>query len=203
MATDDAAVTRAVAADGRARSVWVNAADEPARCDFILPSAMRRGRLVVAVSTGGASPAAARAIREELEGYLTEEHAALVELAAEARETCAAPAVAGSCRLARRARRPAATAHRGPALPSGPRVSGVTARVGMTAPGRVYLVGAGPGDPGLMTVRGLELLRQARVVVYDRLVNPALLDEAPPGALRIFAASARAPTASQAQINAC
>jgi precorrin-2 dehydrogenase / sirohydrochlorin ferrochelatase len=86
VATDDAAVTRAVASDGRARSVWINAADEPARCDFILPSVMRRGRLVVAVSTGGASPAAARAIREELESYLTEEHAALVELAAEARE---------------------------------------------------------------------------------------------------------------------
>jgi uroporphyrinogen III methyltransferase/synthase len=53
--------------------------------------------------------------------------------------------------------------------------------------GRVYLVGAGPGDPGLMTVRGLEALRRADVVVYDRLVNPALLDEAPPGALRLFA----------------
>lgn len=86
VATDDVAVTRAVAADGRACSIWVNAADEPARCDFTLPSVIRRGRLVVAVSTGGASPAAARAIREELEGYLTEKHAALVELAAEARE---------------------------------------------------------------------------------------------------------------------
>ncbi len=53
--------------------------------------------------------------------------------------------------------------------------------------GRVYLVGAGPGDPGLMTVRGLEVLRGADVVVYDRLVNPALLDEAPPAALRLFA----------------
>ena len=86
VATDDPPVTGSVAAEGRERGIWVNAADEPARCDFILPAVIRRGRLVVAVSTGGASPAAARAIREELEGYLTEDHAILVELAADARE---------------------------------------------------------------------------------------------------------------------
>ncbi|HEY7041749.1 MAG TPA: bifunctional precorrin-2 dehydrogenase/sirohydrochlorin ferrochelatase [Methylomirabilota bacterium] len=85
VATDDARVTAAVSADSRTRGVWVNAADEPARCDFILPSVIRRGRLVVAVSTGGASPAAARAIREELEAYLGERHARLVDLAAAAR----------------------------------------------------------------------------------------------------------------------
>lgn len=54
-------------------------------------------------------------------------------------------------------------------------------------PGRVCLVGAGPGDPGLLTVRALERLREAEVVIYDRLVNPELLDEAPADALRIFA----------------
>jgi uroporphyrinogen III methyltransferase / synthase len=54
-------------------------------------------------------------------------------------------------------------------------------------PGTVYLVGAGPGDPGLLTVRGLELLRRAEVIVYDQLVNPVLLEEALPGAIKIFA----------------
>jgi uroporphyrin-III C-methyltransferase len=53
--------------------------------------------------------------------------------------------------------------------------------------GTVYLVGAGPGDPGLITVRGRDVLRSAEVVIHDRLVNPALLDEAPADALRIFA----------------
>jgi uroporphyrinogen III methyltransferase/synthase len=58
-------------------------------------------------------------------------------------------------------------------------------------PGRVALVGAGPGDPGLLTVRGRRLLRRAEVVVYDRLVDPRLLDLAPPGALRVFAGKRR------------
>ena len=55
--------------------------------------------------------------------------------------------------------------------------------------GTVALVGAGPGDPGLITVRGLELLRRADVIVYDRLVHPRLLDEAP-RARRVFAGKA-------------
>lgn len=61
----------------------------------------------------------------------------------------------------------------------------------MRAAGVVALVGAGPGDPGLLTVRGRRLLRRADVVVYDRLVDPRLLELAPAGALRIFAGKAR------------
>lgn len=53
--------------------------------------------------------------------------------------------------------------------------------------GKVYLVGAGPGDPGLLTVRGLELLRKAQVIVYDQLVNPVLLEETSPVAIKVFA----------------
>lgn len=84
-ATDTGDVNAALAAEARARGVWVNAADDPAHCDFILPALVRRGELTVAVSTGGTSPALARAVREELERYLTTEYVTLAEIAAEAR----------------------------------------------------------------------------------------------------------------------
>ena len=68
--------------------------------------------------------------------------------------------------------------------------------------GKVYLVGAGPGDPGLLTVRGLQLLRKADVIVYDQLVNPALLEEASPLARKIFAGKqAGRHCIAQAEIN--
>jgi precorrin-2 dehydrogenase/sirohydrochlorin ferrochelatase len=84
-ATGDPAVDAAVAAEGRERGVLVNAADDPERCDFILPSVARRGPLTVAVSTGGASPFMARLVREAIEDFLDEGRAALVEVVAEAR----------------------------------------------------------------------------------------------------------------------
>jgi len=86
VATDDRAVSAQVFNEGRSLGVWVNAADEPARCDFILPSVLRRGDLTVAVSSGGRSPALARMVREELELYFTDEYALLANLAAEVRD---------------------------------------------------------------------------------------------------------------------
>lgn len=84
-ATDRREVTETVAADARRRGLWVNAADDPTFCDFLLPSVLRRGRLLVAVSTGGASPALAARVRRDLEGYFTPVYEELVELAAEVR----------------------------------------------------------------------------------------------------------------------
>lgn len=84
-ATDTGDVNGAVAAEARRHGVWVNAADDPARCTFILPALVRRGDLTVAVATGGTSPALARAIRDELEAHLTAEYATLAEIAAEVR----------------------------------------------------------------------------------------------------------------------
>lgn len=85
VATDDPEVNDRVYREGKSCGVWVNAADEPAHCDFILPSVLRRRDLVVAVSTGGVSPAATRVIREELESYLTEDYAPFVQIAGEVR----------------------------------------------------------------------------------------------------------------------
>jgi len=85
VATDDTAVNAMVCDDARSQHVWVNSADDPDRCDFILPAVIRRGELMVAISTGGASPAAARVIREELDDYFSAEYARLVQIAAEVR----------------------------------------------------------------------------------------------------------------------
>jgi siroheme synthase-like protein len=84
-AVDDPSITAAVAREARARGVWLNAADDPAHCDFILPGLVRRGVLTVAVGSGGASPALTRALREHLDATLGVEWAALGELAAGAR----------------------------------------------------------------------------------------------------------------------
>ena len=86
-ATDDTDVNAAVAREGRDRGVWVNAADDPDNCDFILPSVLRRGDLQVAFSTGGRSPALARKVREELEPVIGPEYEALVDLVGEVRES--------------------------------------------------------------------------------------------------------------------
>jgi siroheme synthase-like protein len=85
VATDDRAVNEAVAVECRERGIWVNCADDPARCDFILPSVLRRGAVTVAVSTGGQSPTMARLVREELDALLPREVAALTDVVASVR----------------------------------------------------------------------------------------------------------------------
>ena len=85
VATDNEAVNQQVAGEASGRGIWVNVADDPANCDFILPAILRRGPVMVAVSTGGASPALARLIREQLEELVTEDYGTMVECAAEVR----------------------------------------------------------------------------------------------------------------------
>lgn len=80
VATDDGAINALVAADARQRDIWVNAADDPPNCDFILPAVIRSANVVLAASTGGTSPALARRLREDLTAFLDEGYGPLGEL---------------------------------------------------------------------------------------------------------------------------
>lgn len=86
IATDDGAINADVRAAAHKRGLWVNAADDTANCDFILPSVVRKGKITLAASTAGSSPALARRLREELEAYLTDDMPALADLLAEVRQ---------------------------------------------------------------------------------------------------------------------
>ncbi len=86
VATDDGAINAEVAAAGKRRGLWVNAADDPVNCDFILPAVVRKGKITLAASTSGTSPALARRLREELDAYLTDDMPALAELLSEVRQ---------------------------------------------------------------------------------------------------------------------
>ncbi|HXG53618.1 MAG TPA: bifunctional precorrin-2 dehydrogenase/sirohydrochlorin ferrochelatase [candidate division Zixibacteria bacterium] len=101
--TGDREVNAQIREEAVERGVWLNAADDPESCDFVLPSVLRRGDLVVAVSTGGGSPAFARAIREELERHFTSEHEILARVAAEVRRELRRRAIAPDYETWRRA----------------------------------------------------------------------------------------------------
>ena len=94
VASDDRAVNAEVAAEARSRGVWVNCADDPAHCDFALPAVLRRGPLTVSVSTGGASPAMARLLREEIGRRLPADWGAVADLVAGVRRELRARGIA-------------------------------------------------------------------------------------------------------------
>jgi len=87
VATDNGAVNRTVADEARSRKILVNAADDAANCDFILPSLVRRGEIAIASSTGGTSPAMARWLRERLEEFMSDDVVALADLLADVRRS--------------------------------------------------------------------------------------------------------------------
>lgn len=105
-ALGDPRATAGVAGEARRRSIWLNAADDPAHCTFILPAVVRRGPLTISVASGGATPALTRALREHLEGALGPEWAALAELAADARRELRASGRAADGETWRRALAP-------------------------------------------------------------------------------------------------
>ena len=205
-ATDDEPLNARISAEAQALGVPVNVVDAPALCSVIFPAIVDRSPLIVAVTSGGDAPVLARLIRAKIETWIPATYGQLAGLAKKFRERVkqlfpdvqqrrvfwedvfqgqiAESVFAGK-------------------LAEGERL--LEAKVAGAAPralGEVYLVGAGPGDPDLLTFRALRLMQQADVVLYDRLVAPAIIELCRRDAERIYVGKRRSEHAvPQEEIN--
>jgi uroporphyrin-III C-methyltransferase/precorrin-2 dehydrogenase/sirohydrochlorin ferrochelatase len=181
-ATDDMAINRTISELAQQKNIPVNVVDQPELCTFVVPSIIDRSPVQVAVSTGGASPVLARLLRTRLETLIPATYGRLASLMDEFRDKVKAHFPDGDKR-----RRFWETVIQGPIAEMVFAGKEEAAREAMhaavdegvkTTPefGEVYLVGAGPGDPDLLTFRALRLLQQAEVIIYDRLVSEEILD---------------------------
>jgi uroporphyrin-III C-methyltransferase/precorrin-2 dehydrogenase/sirohydrochlorin ferrochelatase len=181
-ATDQADLNERISLEAGSRKIPVNVVDNPALCSFIMPSIIDRSPVQIAVSTGGASPVLARLIRTRLEGLIPAAYGKLGVLVEAFRDrvkaafprveqrrnfwetilegTVAELVFAGHDREAHDMLKRAIDEQS-----ASPQLIG-----------EVFLVGAGPGDPDLLTFRALRLMQKADVVVYDRLVSPAIME---------------------------
>ena len=205
-ATDSAATNTAVAQAARAARVPVNVVDNPELSSFIFPAIIDRSPLIVAVGSAGNSPVLVRRVRAQIEALLPAKLGALARFLGERRdavkraltpvgrrpfwERIIGGAVASQVLAGNEAQ--ANAAFTGELLDAGAR----------SARGEVYLIGAGPGDPDLLTLRALQLLQQADIILYDRLVSDAVLARARRDAQRIFVGKeAGDPANAQAHIH--
>lgn len=208
-ATDDPETNTRIARMARQRGLMVNIADAPGLGDFITPSVVRRDPVQIAISTGGASPVLSRLLRSRLEALIPRSFGRLAALMADFRHKVRARISDGVQR--RRFWEKALDGAVAELLYAGHEQQAFSKLDALlsgdpqtaTTVGEVYLVGAGPGDPDLLTFRALRLMQQADVVVYDRLVTPAILDLVRHDAERIYAGKERAMhSLPQEQINA-
>lgn len=205
-ATDDEPLNARISAEAQALGIPVNVVDAPALCSVIFPAIVDRSPLIVAVTSGGDAPVLARLIRAKIETWIPSTYGQLASLAKKFRERVkqlfpdvqqrrvfwedvfqgqiAESVFAGK-------------------LGEGERL--LEAKIAGAAPralGEVYLVGAGPGDPDLLTFRALRLMQQADVVLYDRLVAPPIIELCRRDAERIYVGKRRAEHAvPQEEIN--
>ena len=205
-ATDDEPLNARVSRDAGMRSLPVNVVDAPALCSVIFPAIVDRSPLMVAVSSGGDAPVLTRLMRARLETLIPAAYGRLAGLAQKFRgavkqrfadvqqrrvfweEVFQGP-IAEQVLAGREAEAERLLADK---------LAGSAVR----ELGEVYLVGAGPGDPDLLTFRALRLMQQADVVLYDRLVAPAIVDMCRRDAERIYVGKRRSEHAlPQEQIN--
>ena len=204
-ATGDADVNRRAFAACRERRVLINTVDDAALSTAIFPSIVDRGPVTVAVSTGGTSPTLARRIREQIEALLPAATGRLAEFLGgrRARVREAVPDIDARRRLWDNA-----LDGNMPALVAAGNEQAADAELrrlasGGAPEGFVSLVGAGPGDPDLLTLKALRALQRADVIYYDNLVSPAVLERSRRDANRVYVGKRRAFAGTrQSDINA-
>jgi len=189
-ATDSREVNAAVSCAARKARIPVNVVDDPELSSFIFPAIVDRSPVIVAIGTSGHSPVLARRVRAQIETMLPARLGALARFVGDRRKEvqhALPPAkrrpfwerivsgLVGSRVLA------GDDADANAAFQRELSASGSTGQLG-----EVYLIGAGPGDPDLLTLRAVQLLQQADVVLYDRLVSDAVLERARRDAERVF-----------------
>ncbi|HYN39817.1 MAG TPA: siroheme synthase CysG, partial [Rhodospirillales bacterium] len=190
-ATDDPDLDAAVSATAQARAIPVNVVDRPALCTFVWPAIVDRDPLTIAVTSAGAAPVLARSVRARIEAMLPANLGRLARFADDFRTAVKATRRSGTAR-----RRFWERFFDGPIAAQvlagderGARermLASINRRdEGAAEGGLVTLVGAGPGDPELLTLKALRALQQADVIVHDRLVGPLVLDYARRDADRI------------------
>lgn len=197
-ATDDSAVNAAVSHAAQTRNIPVNVVDSPELCTFIFPAIVDRSPVVIAISSGGAAPILARLTKMRIEALIPAAYGKLAELAERFRTRAKAMIRDPGARryfwesilqgpvadlvLAGREAEAAVKLEQALTVESGGTGGGM---------GMVYLVGAGPGDPELLTLKALRLIQEADVVVYDRLVSPEILELVRRDAEKIYAGKQR------------
>jgi len=197
-ATDDELVNESVSKEAKLRDIPVNVVDNPRLCSFIVPSILDRSPIVVAFSSGGASPVLIRMLRGKLETMIPQAYSQLASFSARFRSMV-------KTRIVEPAKRRIfwENVFEGPiaekifAGDEATAESMLQAMIetesrGVQSPvGEVYLVGAGPGDPDLLTFKALRLMQKADVVLYDNLVSKPILEMTRRDAERIFVGKMR------------
>jgi uroporphyrin-III C-methyltransferase/precorrin-2 dehydrogenase/sirohydrochlorin ferrochelatase len=195
-ATDDEKINAEVSALCHARHIPVNVVDNPALCSFIMPSIVDRSPLMIAISSGGQSPVLARLLRSAIESMIPTAYGKLAEFVGRFRDP-----VKHKLEDERVRRHFWENIFEGPVgelVLSGKEQQAeemLHQQLNATDPtgkvGEVYLVGAGPGDPDLLTFRALRLMQSADVVLYDRLVSQPIIDKVRRDAELIYVGKAR------------
>lgn len=180
-ATDNESVNQDVYQHAKSNNILVNVADNPSLCDFILPSILDRSPIVIAVSSGGKSPILARQLRARLETLIPPTYGRLADLVGRYRD--AVKDKLSTINLRRRFWESILQGKVADHVLAGRDEQGEQLLQSLLhqtdteqlEQGEVYLVGAGPGDPELLTFKALRLMQQADIVFYDRLVSEQVL----------------------------